>query len=138
MSKTITIKERLIHTVLFEFGVVVFGVVFVLVFSQVKPSMATLAVVGLVSIAMVWNLLFNIGFDKVFTAPRETRSFGVRVLHTLLFKLGLMLATVPVMMALFHLTLWHAIMADMALTVAITVYALLFNWIYDKARLKFV
>ncbi|MGX2955750.1 PACE efflux transporter [Ursidibacter arcticus] len=138
MSKTMTIKERLIHTVLFEFGAVVFGVVFVLVFSQVKPSMATLAVVGLVSIAMVWNLLFNIGFDKVFTAPRETRSFGVRVLHTLLFKLGLMLATVPVMMALFHLTLWQAIMADMALTVAIMVYALLFNWIYDKARLKFV
>lgn len=133
-----TIKERLLHTLLFEFGAILFGVIFALLFSPAKPSTATLAVVLLVSVAMVWNFIFNLIFDKIFTNPRENRSFLLRVLHTVLFKLGLMIATVPVLMTLFGLTLWQAIMADVFLTFAIMVYALIFNWIYDKVRLKFV
>ncbi|WP_373280037.1 chlorhexidine efflux transporter [Moraxella lacunata] len=39
---------------------------------------------------------------------------------------------------LLGLTLWQAFLADVGLTVAITVYALIFNWIYDNIRLKFI
>ena len=135
MSQTMTMKERLIHTALFELGAVIVGSLLAVKFSTANPK---LAVVGLVSIAMVWNFLFNIGFDKVFTAPRETRSLGVRLLNSVGFKLGLMLATVPVMMILFELSLWQAVGADMVLTIGIMIYALMFNWIYDKVRLKVI
>lgn len=138
MSNAMTMKERLIHTALFELGAVIVGSMLAVKFSTANPKLAVGAVVGLVSIAMVWNFVFNIGFDKVFKAPRENRSFGVRVLHTLLFKLGLMLASVPVMMGLFELNFWQAVGVDMVLTVMIVVYALMFNWVYDKARLCFV
>lgn len=70
MSQTMTMKERLIHTALFELGAVIVGSMLAVKFSTVNPNLAVGAMVGLVSIAMVWNLLFNIGFDKVFTAPR--------------------------------------------------------------------
>lgn len=138
MSQTMTMKERLIHTALFELGAVIVGSMLAVKFSTVNPNLAVGAMVGLVSIAMVWNFLFNIGFDKIFTAPRETRSLGVRLLNSVGFKLGLMLATVPVMMILFELSLWQAVGADMVLTVGIMIYALIFNWIYDKFRLKVI
>lgn len=39
---------------------------------------------------------------------------------------------------LLNLTLWQALLADIGLTILITVYALIFNWIYDNIRLKFI
>lgn len=90
------------------------------------------------AMAMVWNLVFNSVFDKIFTAPRETRGLGLRVFHTLAFEGGLLLATVPLIAHFLQLTLWQAFWADVGLTLLITVYALFFNWIYDHARLKFV
>lgn len=133
-----TLKERLLHSVLFEIGAVSVAAVTMLLASSQKGSTAVGVSVLMAMIAMVWNLVFNSVFDKIFTAPRQTRGLGLRVLHTLAFEGGLLLATVPLIAHFLQLTLWQAFWADVGLTLLITVYALFFNWIYDHARLKFV
>ncbi len=133
-----SLKERLLHSLLFEIGAVTVASVVVLAFSTVKPSAAIGTGIAMSLMAMVWNLVFNAGFDKIFTEPRQHRSFGLRLFHTISFELGLLVFTIPMIAYLLGLTLWQALLADMGLVVLITTYALIFNWIYDNIRLKFI
>lgn len=133
-----SLKERLCHSLLFEMGAVAIASIIVLAFSSVKPSTAIGTGVVMALMAMAWNFIFNAGFDKVFTEPRQNRSFGLRLFHTISFELGLLIFTIPVIAYLLNLTLWQALLADVGLTIVITVYALIFNWIYDNIRLKFI
>lgn len=133
-----SLKERLLHSLLFEIGAVTVASVVVLALSPVKPSAAIGTGVAMSLMAMVWNLVFNAGFDRIFTEPRQNRSFGLRLFHTISFELGLLVFTIPMIACLLGLTLWQALLADVGLTILITVYALIFNWIYDNIRLKFI
>lgn len=133
-----SLKERLLHSLLFEIGAVTVASVVVLALSTVKPSAAIGTGVAMSLMAMVWNLVFNAGFDRIFTEPRQNRSFGLRLFHTISFELGLLVFTIPMIAYLLGLTLWQALLADIGLTILITVYALIFNWIYDNIRLKFI
>lgn len=62
----------------------------------------------------------------------------MRVFHTVAFETGLLIFTIPVVAYLLKLTLWQAFLADLGITLSVMVYALIFNWIYDNIRLKFV
>lgn len=133
-----TLKERLLHSALFEIGAVGVSTIAMLLVSPEKGSTALGVGVLMSVVAMVWNLIFNSIFDKIFTAPRETRGIVIRILHTVMFECGLLIATVPMIAYFLQLTLWQALMADIGLTILIMIYALIFNWIYDNVRLKFV
>lgn len=133
-----TLKERIFHSVLFEAGAVSVATLAVILVSSQKSSTAIGVGILMAAIAMAWNFVFNSIFDRIFTAPRETRGLGLRLFHTLTFEFGLLFATVPLIAHFLQLTLWQAFWADIGLTVLITVYALIFNWIYDNVRLKFV
>ncbi|STZ77396.1 Predicted membrane protein [Bergeriella denitrificans] len=130
--------ERIFHSVLFEIGAV--SVATLAVVAAGSHDAGTAAGAGLVmaGMAMVWNFIFNYGFDKIFTGKREARGLGLRVFHTLAFEAGLLLFTVPVLAHLLQLSLWHALLADIGLTALITVYALVFNWMFDHARAKWL
>ncbi|QIW16854.1 hypothetical protein A4G20_05030 [Pasteurellaceae bacterium RH1A] len=133
-----SLKERLFHSVLFELGAIAVSSLLVLAFSNVETGTALSAGIAMAIMAMVWNFVFNYGFDKIFTAPRETRGLGLRIFHTISFEAGLLIFTIPMIAYLLDLSLWQAFLADVGLTVVITVYALIFNWVYDNLRLKFV
>lgn len=98
-------KERLLHSLLFETGAVSLASVAVLAFSTIKPSAAIGTGIIMALMAMLWNLVFNAGFDKIFTKPRQHRSFGLRLFHTISFELGLLIFTIPVIAYLLNLTL---------------------------------
>ncbi|ABR74981.1 hypothetical protein CBG46_07980 [Actinobacillus succinogenes] len=136
-SNPMSVKERVFHSVLFELGAVAVSTVLVLLLSPADTGSAVGVSIVMALMAVVWNFVFNYGFDKIFTAPRETRGFGLRVFHTISFEAGLLIFTIPVIAYLLNLSLWHAFIADVGLTLAITLYALIFNWIYDNARLRF-
>lgn len=133
-----TLKERIFHSVLFEIGAVSVATAAVVLVSPEKGSTALGVGILMAAIAMAWNFIFNSIFDRIFIAPRETRGLGLRIFHTLTFECGLLFVTVPLIAHFLELTLWQALLADIGLTVIITVYALIFNWIYDNVRLKFV
>lgn len=131
-------KERLFHAVLFELGAVLLTTLVVTAASDVGTGSALGVGVLIAVIAMLWNVVFNWIFDQFFTAPRTTRSFGLRLAHTLAFEGGLLIATIPIVAFMLDLTLWQAFVADVAISLLITLYALVFNWAYDHLRERFL
>ena len=132
------LAERIFHSVLFEIGAVSVATIAVLLVGKgidMGAAVGTGVVMSLV--AMVWNLIFNYFFDKRFTGKREERSLLLRVGHTVGFEAGLLFFTIPLIAYLLNLSLWHALVADIGLSLLIMVYALIFNWIYDLARVRF-
>ncbi|MGX2950941.1 PACE efflux transporter [Ursidibacter sp. B-7004-1] len=137
-TSAMSVKERIFHSIIFEVGAIIVSTCLVMLFSTANTQSALGVSVIMAFMAMSWNFIFNVVFDKIFTAPRQTRGFGLRIFHTVSFELGLLIFTVPVIAYFLTLSLWQAFVADVGLTVAITFYALIFNWIYDHARLKFI
>ncbi len=131
-----SVKERIFHAVLFEVGAVLVSILVIKLFGSHDTSSATFVSVLMAIIAMAWNFIFNWGFDKFFPGDRLERGVGLRIFHVILFEAGLLVATVPLIAYILEVTLWQAFMMDLSLTIAITIYAFIFNWAYDYIRVK--
>lgn len=86
-------------------------------------------------IAMSWNALFNAVFDRMeilLGSHLSQRGWSVRLFHVLLFEAGLTLITLPLIAGWLHLGLWQALLMDIGFVLFYLVYALLFNWAYDR------
>jgi len=116
--------ERLFHAILFETTVVLLSVFALYFFTEESVSILFGSMVLVSLTAMLWNLIFNYFLDKVFTGPREKRGVIFRTLHAISFDLKVDWIT--------------AFMMDFSLTVMITIYTFIFNWVYDHARLLFI
>ncbi len=96
-------------------------------------STGLLAVLAL--IAAVWNGVYNTVFDRIEgrltgrTADR--RPWPLRCVHAIGFEGGLLLLTLPVLVAWTGMGWWDALMADIGLAITYTVYAFVFNIAYD-------
>lgn len=125
--------DRLRHALSFEIialvlivplGAVAFGM-----------PMHDFGVVGLVSatIATLWNMMFNFGFDLVLQrrtgATRKTPR--LRVAHAVLFEAGLLVVLMPFIAWYLQVSLWQALVMDLSFALFYMVYALGFNWLYD-------
>lgn len=131
------LAERILHAVIFEIGAI--GVATAAVwFAGAGIAMEAAVGTGLAMslTAMIWNLVFNYFVDRRFSGKREARGLMFRIGHTLAFEAGLLLFTIPLVAYLLDLSLWHALLADIGLSLLIMVYALGFNWLYDLARVK--
>lgn len=134
LQHKIGIVERIFHAVLFEVLAVLLTIVG-LILSTEHQLMAVSGLVILISlIAMVWNFIFNWIFDYFFPASRETRGVKIRLLHVTLFEGGLLCMTLPLVAYILKISLWQAFMIDLAMTVFIVIYTLIFNYIYDHTR----
>lgn len=130
--------ERIFHSVLFEIGAMAIGAVVVLLAGDFSLEAAAGTGITMSVMAMVLNFFFNYVFDKFATGKREERSLKLRILHTVCFECTLLIFTIPVVAYLLDLSLWHAFIADIGLSLTIMVYALIFNWIYDIIRAKII
>lgn len=130
--------ERIFHSVLFEIGAMAIGAVAVLLAGDFSLETAAGTGITMSVMAMVLNFFFNYVFDKFATGKREERSLKLRILHTVCFECTLLIFTIPVVAYLLDLSLWHAFIADIGLSLTIMVYALIFNWIYDIIRAKII
>ncbi|MGK7653581.1 PACE efflux transporter [Roseovarius sp. B08] len=125
--------DRLRHALSFEIialilivplGAVAFGV-----------PMHDIGVVGLVSatIATLWNMIFNFGFDLVLrrqTGSTRKTAF-MRIGHAGLFEAGLLVVLMPFIAWYLQVSLWQALVMDLSFALFYMVYALGFNWLYD-------
>lgn len=131
---TRSLPDRLRHALSFELiGLAIFTPLAALVFDQ--PA-AHMGVVGLIAatVATLWNLIFNMGFDRAMVSltGSAVKSIPVRILHTLLFEAGLVLALVPMLAWYLGIGLWQALMMDLAIVVFYLVYTFFFNIAYDR------
>ncbi|AYH45847.1 PACE efflux transporter [Azoarcus sp. DN11] len=97
-------------------------------------SLGLLAIAAL--IAALWNALYNTVFDviegRITGRTADRRPFGVRALHALGFEGGLLLMTLPVIMAWTGMAWLEALVADLGLATAYVIYAFVFNLAYDR------
>lgn len=130
--------ERLFHSVLFEGLAVLISITGILIFTNIEVFSASKTMIALSLIAMIWNYIFNIIFDRIRPGKRELRSWGTRIIFVLTFELGLLFFTVPVVAYILSINLWQAFILDIGLTIFVTFYALLFNYVYDHTRARIV
>jgi uncharacterized membrane protein len=134
MNPVISKKERVFHAILFELLAVVSSVIGLTIFTDhdVASLSGTLIVVAM--IAMCWNVIFNWIFDQFATGPKEKRSVSLRIFHVIIFEAGLLFITVPVMAYLLETSMWNAFIMDLGVSIFITIYAFVYNLVYDHAR----
>lgn len=130
--------ERLFHMVLFEGFALLFAITGLLLFTDMEIHSALHTMIVLSLIAMVWNYIFNIAFDKIYSGEREERNWKVRITYALLFESGLLILTIPVMAYILNVSLFEAFILDIGLTLFILIYTVIFNYAYDHLRAQMI
>ncbi|MDR6711336.1 putative membrane protein [Pseudomonas hunanensis] len=84
-------------------------------------------------IAMSWNMGYNWAFER-WEARQQQRSRTLlrRVLHALGFEGGLVVLLLPLVAWWLDISLWAALLTNLALFVFFFVYAFVFQWGFDK------
>ncbi|TDQ59506.1 putative membrane protein [Mesocricetibacter intestinalis] len=131
-------KERIFHAALFELILIVLSVIGLAWLTE-HDSRDLLHMTVIISlIAMLWNFIFNWIFDRFFTGARENRRLTLRLFHAVAFEGGLLIFTIPFIAYMLQVDWLTAFVMDIGLTLAVLVYTVIFNWIYDHLRLKFI
>jgi uncharacterized membrane protein len=126
--------ERLFHTVLFELLGASLVIIGLILFTNHQPEALSGTVIVLMTIAMIWNFVFNAVFDRFYPGKREQRSLKMRIYFVLVFEAGLLLLTIPVMAYILNVSLLEAFLLDIGVTIFLTLYAFVFNYCYDHIR----
>lgn len=129
-----TARDRIRHTILFEiFGLLLVTPLGALAFAMPLQDIGAIGIGG-ATLAMLWNYIYNYGFDRLMQRWRGTtlKTLPLRVLHAILFELGLLLALLPLIAWYLGITLWQALVMDIAFALFYMVYAFVFNLAYDR------
>jgi uncharacterized membrane protein len=85
-------------------------------------------------IATWWNYQFNLWFDRFYLQPRgrQLKTQPERLVHALLFELGLLAVFLPLTAWYLSISLLEAFWLDLAFMLFYLVYGYLYHWAYDK------
>lgn len=94
---------------------------------------ASLVAVGCSMVAIAWNLIFNMLFER-WEAGRTQRGRGLwrRVAHAIGFEGGLAVLLIPLVAFGLGISLIQAFWLDLGLLGFFLVYTFVFNWAFDK------
>ncbi|WP_108823617.1 PACE efflux transporter [Dysgonomonas sp. Marseille-P4361] len=130
--------ERSFHALSYEVvGIILSAPIISFVSGKPMHESGALAVVVSV-IAMLWNYLFNVIFDKLQNRYKFKKNLLVRVLHGTCFEVGLILLTAPTIALIFSMTVIDAFFLEAGMLLFFFPYTIVFNWCYDKLRLSLV
>lgn len=129
-----TFADRLRHAVSFEIlGVLLITPLAALVLDHGVFDLGVVTV-GSATIAMLWNYGYNWLFDHAMqrlTGGTQKRP-ALRLVHAVLFELGLLAMLAPFIAGWLGVGLWQAVLLDLGFAGFYVVYALAFNWGYDR------
>ncbi len=126
-------KRRVVYVGLYEFiAIILSAILLELMSSAGAADSLGLAVAASVA-AIIWNLIFNSLFER-WEASRnqQGRSLGVRVVHAIGFEGGLLVMLVPLVAWWYGVSLWQAMLMDLALLVFFLIYTFVFTWAFDR------
>lgn len=133
-----SVTERVFHALLFEIvALIILTLIAVLITGNDVAKMSGLAIM-LSALAMVWNFIFNIIFDKLYGAERVNRTLWIRIQHGLGFEFGMLVFSFPIMMWMLQLDLLAVLLLDIGAMLFFLLYAIAFNWIYDISRARII
>ena len=140
-NKNMSFIARVIHMIGFEvFGILIFTPFAMLVLNESIFNIGVMAIV-ISLMAMVWNFIYNYIFDLVESSldgHRSTRKISMRLLHALLFEVGLLIVTVPLVAYWLEMNLVAALLVDIGFVVFYLVYAFFYNYIFDKIYFTYI
>ena len=128
-----SVRDRIRHAISFE----IIGLMIIVPLGAVAfgMSLSDIGVVGLVSAtaATLWNYVYNLIFDTLMQRYKGTtlKTKMLRVLHAVLFELGLLLVLLPFIAWYLNVSIMHALAMDISFALFYVVYAFVFNWAYD-------
>lgn len=131
-----TWPDRVRQVVLFEgIGLLLITPLFAWAAGQeMGTSLGLMALMA--ALAALWNGLYATLFDylerHLTGRPADRRPTRLRILHALGFEGGLLLLTLPLIVALTGLGWWAALLADLGLALTYSAYAFVFNLLYDR------
>ena len=132
---TRALPDRICHTLLYE-AVGLLLVTPLASWALDHPALDTgLLALWLSLIAMLWNLVFNWGFDHLelrVGGHLSRRGWPTRIAHAVGFEGGLALLTIPLVAYWLSIGWWPAFWVDAGLMLFYLLYSVLFNWCYDK------
>lgn len=130
-----SVTNRIFHTISFELlGLAIVTPIGAWVLGKPlhEMGMVTLAATML---ATFWNYFYNLGFDKAMMRLRGSpiKTPLIRLIHALVFELGLLALIVPMAAWWLGIAMMQALILDLGLAGFYLVYAMLFNWAWDRA-----
>ena len=129
-----TLPDRIRHAISFEVIALLLVVPLgTLGFDHPVQDIGIITVVS-ATVAMVWNLIYNMLFDRAMLRLTGTtvKSQRVRVLHALAFESGLLVILLPFIAVYLGVSLWQAFVMDLAFAAFYVAYAYVFDWAYDQ------
>jgi uncharacterized membrane protein len=136
MSVAKSALERSLQAIGFELGgIAVVTPLFAWLMDLPWQQIGGLAVANCL-LALLWNVGFNAGFDRILGRTGWTKTPVVRVWHAVLFEGGLMLVCLPLAMAWLALDFWGALKLDIGLNAVFLPYTYLYHWLYDMGRVR--
>lgn len=126
--------DRIRHAVSFELlGLALITPLGTWLFGLTLQDMGIVSVAS-ATIATAWNYVYNLGFDHAMArlAGTTRKSVRVRVLHAVLFELGLLALLMPLIAWYLRISLWEAFWMDAYIAAFYLAYAFVFNWAYDR------
>ncbi len=127
------IKRRVVYVALYEaIAIVVASFGFAALTGADLGHSSVLSVMASV-VAVLWNLGFNWLFERwEMRQAKRGRSIGRRIAHAIGFEGGLVAILVPLVAWWLDISLWQALLLDLALVVFFLVYTFVFAWVFDR------
>ncbi|ATA21285.1 putative membrane protein [Gibbsiella quercinecans] len=126
--------ERIIHAVGFEaIALLIFAPLGAWLLNRPMLQVGALAVM-LSTLAMVWNMVYNTAFDRLWPVNRVARTLKVRVLHAFGFEGGFVLIGVPIAAWMLDIPLLRAFILEIGFFLFFLPYTMFYNWLYDTVR----
>jgi uncharacterized membrane protein len=127
------IRRKVAYVVLFELLAIALSSLLLKLLSDSPMLMTGAAAVGASAIAMLWNLAYNTLFEAWESRQaRKGRGLLRRIAHTIGFEAGLVLALVPLFAWVLDVSLWQALVLNLAMIVFFLAYGFLFNLAFDR------
>ena len=129
-----TLTERIIHAVSFEgLATLILAPTAAWLMQRSVLEMGGLSVL-LATLAMVWNLIYNAAFDRLWPVSRLARTLKVRALHAIGFESGFIVIGITAVALLLGVSLIQAFMLEIGFMLFFLPYTMAFNWVWDMLR----
>lgn len=92
----------------------------------------------LATAAMIWNVIYNALFDRLWPVHRLARTAKVRVFHALGFEGGFIVIGVTIASLALGIGLVEAFLLEIGFFLFFLPYTMAFNWVYDILRARVI
>ncbi|GHA52319.1 membrane protein [Amylibacter ulvae] len=128
-----TTFDRIRHALSFEIiGLLVITPLGALAFHMPIHDIGIVAILA-ATLATLWNYIYNLIFDRAMLRIRGSvhKTIPMRIIHALLFELGLLIVLLPFVAWYLQISLMQALIMDISFALFYLIYAFVFNWAYD-------